>query len=283
MNINMKKLFTIVYLLTYILGANADEVVDVEIDYTTVTSDAWNGGWRSESAAERVSVIPGKGIYFLSEEATDPFYDVQFQLPGIKQGELDSDASYTITIKIKGSVEQSIKGYFSGSDESVDIPIANDWQTLSFSGCQDNPNANYFASSGSLLLQCGNYVGDWMISYIKISHEEGGDSQKPKCATPEISYANGMITFNCETEGVEYISDIKSEDVKKYNVGEITLTQKYNVSVYATKDGYNNSDIATREIVITGNGKAIVVGDVDGNGKVNVADHVMLSDIIMNQ
>ena len=280
----MKKLFTIVYLLTYILGANADEVVDVEIDYTTVTSDAWNGGWRSESAAERVSVIPGKGIYFLSEEATDPFYDVQFQLPGIKQGELDSDASYTITIKIKGSVEQSIKGYFSGSDKPGDIPITSEEHTLTFTGCQDTPTAAYFASSGCLLIQSGDYVGDWTISYIKISHEEGGDSQKPKCATPEINYANGKVTFSCETEGVEYISKIKSEDVKKYNyVGEITLTQKYNVSVYAIKEGYNKSDVATREIVIAGNGKAIVVGDVDGDGKVNVADHVKLSDIIMNK
>ena len=173
----MKRLFTIVLLLICFLGANADEVVDVEIDYTTVTSDAWYGGWRSESAAERVSVVPGEGIYFQSEEATDPFYDVQFQLPGVPVSSLDSDATYTITIKIKGSVEQSIRGYFSGSDEFVDIPVANDWQTLTFSGCKDNPNAHYFASSGSLLIQCGNYVGDWTISYIKISHEEGGDSQ----------------------------------------------------------------------------------------------------------
>jgi hypothetical protein len=57
----------------------------------------------------------------------------------------------------------------------------------------------------------------------------------------------------------------------------------YKVIVYATKAGYGNSDVATRDIVITGNGKAIVVGDVDGDGKVNVADHVKLSDIIMGK
>ena len=51
----------------------------------------------------------------------------------------------------------------------------------------------------------------------------------------------------------------------------------------ATKAGYDNSAVTTREIVITGNGKAIVVGDVDGDGKVNVADHVKLSEIIMNK
>ena len=174
----MKKLLTLFALMACFLGVKADEVVDVEIDYTTVTSDVWNGGWRSESAAERVSVVPGEGIYFHSEEAVDPYYDVQFQLPGIKQGALDSDASYTITIKIKGSVEQSIRGYFSGSDKPGDIPVTGEEQTLTFTGCMDNPTAEYFASTGSVLIQCGDYVGDWTISYIKITHEERGN-QRP--------------------------------------------------------------------------------------------------------
>ena len=172
----MKKLLTLFALMACFLGVKADEVVDVEIDYTTVTSDAWNGGWRSESAAERVSVVPGEGIYFHSEEAVDPFYDVQFQLPGVPS--LDSDASYTITIKIKGNVEQNIRGYFSGSDKPGDIPVTKDEQTLTFTGCQDNPSAQYFASSGCVLIQCGDYVGDWTISYIKITHEERGN-QRP--------------------------------------------------------------------------------------------------------
>ena len=54
------------------------------------------------------------------------------------------------------------------------------------------------------------------------------------------------------------------------------------VYVYATKDGYNNSDVATREIVIE-NGQATLFGDINKDGKVNVADHVKLSDIIMNK
>ena len=104
----------------------------------------------------------------------------------------------------------------------------------------------------------------------------------PKCAKPEISYANGKITLSCETEGVEFISKVLVEDAKDYNDAEFTLSQTYKISVYATKDGYENSDVVTREIVI-GNGQSMLFGDLNKDGKVNVADHVKLSEIILNK
>ena len=112
---------------------------------------------------------------------------------------------------------------------------------------------------------------------------DGDIPETPKCAKPEISFENGIVKFTCETEGVEYISEVKLADEHKYYDAEIQLSQTYKVSVYAAKAGYENSDVATREIVIKGDNKAIVVGDVDGDGKVNVADHVKLSNIIMNK
>ena len=194
----MKKLLTLFALMACFLGVKADEVVDVEIDYTTVTSDAWNGGWRSESAAERVSVVPGEGIYFHSEEATDPYYDVQFQLPGVAASSL-SDAAYTITIKIKGNVEQDIRGFFSGSDNPGNIPVTKDEQTLTFTGCMNNPDAQYFANSGAVLIQCGDYVGDWTISYIKITHEERGN-QRPVTWQEWLTDDGNSIIPGVETE-----------------------------------------------------------------------------------
>ena len=113
-----------------------------------------------------------------------------------------------------------------------------------------------------------------------------GDDDNPeikKCATPEINYANGKLDFSCETEDVQFVSEVIVGDAKKYYDASVTLSQTYKVTVYATKAGYENSDVTTREIVITGNGKAVVVGDVNNDGKVNVADHVKLSDIIMNK
>jgi hypothetical protein len=104
-----------------------------------------------------------------------------------------------------------------------------------------------------------------------------------KCATPQIIYSNSKLTFTCDTPDVNYVSVISEDNAKMYFDSEITISQKYKVTVYATKLGYMNSDVVKGEFTITGNGQATVKGDVDGNGTVNVADHVKLSDIIMGK
>ena len=167
----MKKGITVLLLLTCFLGAKAEEVVDVEVDYSTVAS--WTHGWISDDAASRIEFKDGC-LHFKSNVATTNYYDVQFQpFPAVSS--LDYDASYTITIKIKGSVKQNIRGYFSGSDKPDEIPVTTDWQTLTFSGCQNNAEATYFANTGSVLIMCGDYVGEWWISYVKISHDDATD------------------------------------------------------------------------------------------------------------
>ena len=67
----------------------------------------------------------------------------------------------------------------------------------------------------------------------------------PKCATPTISYKNGELTFCCNTEGAEFMSEITNTDIKKYYDAEVILDVTYQISVYATKTGYEDSDVAT--------------------------------------
>ncbi len=66
-----------------------------------------------------------------------------------------------------------------------------------------------------------------------------------QCDKPSICYENGNLYFTCETEGAEYVTKIKDSDVKTHHDSMITLTATYNISVYATKEGYDNSDVAT--------------------------------------
>ena len=89
---------------------------------------------------------------------------------------------------------------------------------------------------------------------------------------------NGKISFTCETEGVDFVTDIRSKDSKTYYDDQISLSKIVVVSVYASKDGYDDSDVATKDIDVSG-----ITGDVNKDGVVNVADHVELSKIILNQ
>lgn len=124
-------------------------------------------------------------------------------------------------------------------------------------------------------------VGPWKSFKAIVAINDDEIPTIPKCAAPVVTYANGKVEFTCETEGVEFVSNVIVEDAKSYHDSSITFSQTYKVTVYATKEGYENSDVVTKDIKLFGGSD--VQGDVDGDGKVNVADHVKLSEIIMNQ
>ena len=106
------------------------------------------------------------------------------------------------------------------------------------------------------------------------------DPYKGKCKTPTISIEGNKVSFACKTKGVIFHYSITNKDSKTdISNGEVTLTNNYEVSVYASKEGYKDSDVARQEVSV----KNLMPGDVNGDGVVNVADHVKLSSIIMNQ
>ena len=75
---------------------------------------------------------------------------------------------------------------------------------------------------------------------------DGEDIIEPEvkiCAMPTVSYSNGKLHFECETEGAEFVTEITSSDFNKFYNNDINLTATYNISVYATAKGYDNSDI----------------------------------------
>lgn len=108
-----------------------------------------------------------------------------------------------------------------------------------------------------------------------------------KCATPEISYASGTISFTSATEGAQYISSVEYVEKEFNSNSEFTAPSHFKVKAVAVKDGCLPSDVAEKEFALegyvdvkTGEYKE---GDVNKDGNVNVADHVKLSNIIFEK
>lgn len=106
------------------------------------------------------------------------------------------------------------------------------------------------------------------------------NSGTSKLATPAITITNGVLTFDCGTNGAEYHYSITYPESNTNTIGNnVQVPQAYVVSVYAVKAGYDKSDTATKQFTITSG----VRGDLTNDGEVNVADHVELSKIILGQ
>lgn len=116
-------------------------------------------------------------------------------------------------------------------------------------------------------------VGPWKDFKNVVAIAATGDE---RCATPTIKFENGKIKFDCETEGVRFRYQITNADVKSSDGAEVALGGVYSVRVYASKEGFRDSEAATMEIKLPA-----INGDVNNDGEVNAADHVALSNIIM--
>lgn len=116
-------------------------------------------------------------------------------------------------------------------------------------------------------------------SFKEILTIDGSEAVVPKCATPTISVVEGKIKFSCETEGVSFVSSITMPTSSNSADGtEISLSHSYKVTVYAQKRGYIDSDEAEAEFK-----GSLIRGDLNNDGKVDVADHVDFTKIIMGQ
>ena len=80
---------------------------------------------------------------------------------------------------------------------------------------------------------------------VTLDGEEPVVPEPEQCAKPTIYYNNGKLSFKSETEGANFVSEIKDADVKKFYDSEIALGVTYMISVYATREGYKDSDVAT--------------------------------------
>lgn len=189
----MKKLFTLIALLTCFLGAKAAQIVDKEVNFSEETSIhfySWGG-----QGQEYFSLEDGC-LHFHSDAATEVPWNVQvFPIGDVS---VEAGVTYYLELKIKGEGGQTTnegRAYnniwdmnlqVGSANHSVnfDVPTEFDVITLQYDCTADG--------TGNVLFQCGNWVGDLWIEYMKIYHE--GKEQKP------VEWANIIVNGDASAE-----------------------------------------------------------------------------------
>ena len=100
------------------------------------------------------------------------------------------------------------------------------------------------------------------------------------CAAPTITYEEGKLTFDCETEGAICHGNIADADVKEFEGNELDLTVTYAITVYATCEGYGVSPTVTATLCWLG---STPTADDGGNITVDMADVKARPVMIQNE
>lgn len=297
------------YKLTYTVDGEEYKVVEVKYDedITAEPEPTERGktfsGWCGIPQKMPANNVTVKGTFSWSKKTVDnviyEVYDAtnnyckaignESASGAVKIAEMvDSDDSYNVTaisdnafngcknitsIEIPATITNIGERAFANIDKLTDVTIL----------ATDLPETDRTAFENS-------YIEDYVTLHVpeaslekykaaapwKNFKEVVGIAGPKKCATPTITFADGKVKFACETEGVTFKYEIKNADNFEGEGDEIEMGGVYNVSVYATKDDYIDSDKATTQIKLS-----TIKGDINGDGKVNAADHVELSNIIM--
>lgn len=179
-----------------------------------------------------------------------------------------SDCTGLTSVTIPNSVTSIGNSVFYGCTGLTSVTIGNSVTSIgiqAFSGCseladvyclvEECPHSSADAFSNSYIEYATLHVPEVAINDYKIKKPwsdfgiiktlDGEEIEVKKCALPTISYQGGKLMFGCETEGVDFVSEMACEDIKKHYDAEVALSATYTVSVYAMMTGYENSEIAT--------------------------------------
>jgi len=165
----MKKLFTLVALLTCFLGAKAVEIEDFKVDYTTAGKTTL--GWKAAMIQDEWITADEDGLHLYNPEVTPNFYDYQLWIFSGAALELDQEYTIKITAKVSdGSAEVRCRiGDWGGGIAGTVTVNSTEYAEYTYSGKAT------VASSG-LLVQFGDYVGTVSFKSISIVHD--GREQK---------------------------------------------------------------------------------------------------------
>ena len=223
----MKKLFTLVALLTMFMGVRAAEtVVDYEIDYSkyqgfpfyvmgyvpefidgVMTDFGANYGYKTDDEMadgdfkEVGTVATQGGTVYHKVELAEPAWHQYFIADGIKT---EIDGSYTVTAMVKASEAVSINvnmgwGWGDGQQTGTTVAIGTDWAEVEWE------YSGIGGSSCNLVAQPGGSTATIEWKWVKVTHVQ--KDQKP------IEWIENLVNGDAEKSWADLgLADVRYDD-----------------------------------------------------------------------
>ena len=256
------------------IGANAFcvttsgkyNLMNVSINRTippTITSDTF------KNRTFTLHVIKGYADVYKSDAFWNRFTivdDIEINAESIS---LDKKTYYckpneVITPKVTitpDDVAEILMPVWSTSDESVLMVDNKSGQILALQDGAATITASVFGADGKMLTATAIVVvGSGITPVVK------------KCAAPVITFENGEIKCTSETEGAKcsYNYTVTNTSGSGNDSGKLAL--KLQVTAYASAYDYDQSESVTKTFDIQQGATSCLKGDVNGDGKVTIAD-----------
>lgn len=263
-------------ILSVTIGNNVTFFGDHAFSYSTVASATIGGeydksisgvdiGWYAFYACENLtSVVFGDNVYAIGKQAFQNCPKLSYVVLGKRLRSIGASAFFNCD----NLTDIYCKGEYSPYESGSPYFEKNRVRSMSLH-IPEAAAGNYYSSTWTSFGETDKMVSD----------------ELPTCATPEIVYNSGTISFTCATEGVEYNSSVEYVENEFNNVSEYPAPSHFRVKVVAVKKGYIPSETAEQEFTLpgyvdvkTGEYKQ---GDVNKDGNVNIADNVKLLEIIL--
>lgn len=267
------------YVITYNIKTYYPPFLEAVIENLTLGRDfeyssGWSSGYRTPFHRSTISELHmiGKQIDFSTTFDSDTKITSLYYPEDIEEIDKTIPYSYGIqNVNIPKKVTSIADKHFSNCNSLTAIKVDAKTPPTIFS----NTFTNNHKSSATLAVPYKRTSLYQSADYWKeFAQFKEGD---PQCETPTIKYADGKLRFECETEGVEFVSHATMPSSADYNGDEVNLPTSYTIEVYAKKEGLLDSDVATADIDIRG-----LKGDVNQDGVVSITDAVSVVNIILN-